>query len=101
MKKKWSLALLVALVALVATGANTPNAWAASGILTEPFWICADDQGRVTYARALHQGDPTDLEARTAAALSHKTMDITTKKGLAVPFCWEETVHIRNDEATP
>ena len=94
MKKKWPLALLA--IVLV------PNASAAGDkLITQSFWICADDQGRVTYARALHQGEPTDLEARTAAALGHKTMDITTRKGLAVPFCWEETVHIRNDEATP
>ena len=99
MKKKWPLALLA--VVLVATGAGASNTWAAAGLLTEPFWICADDQGRVTYARALHQGDPTDIEARTAAALGHKTMDITRRKGLAVPFCWEETVHIRNEDATP
>ncbi len=76
--------------------------WAGGDkLLTEPFWVCADDQGHVTYARALHTGDPSDLEARTAAALLHTAMAITMRKGLAVPFCQEETVHIRNDEPTP
>ena len=77
----------------------TAPTWAASDkVLTEPFWVCADEQGHVTFARALHSGEPSDLEVRTAAALLHTTMAITTKKGLAVPFCQEETVHIRNDE---
>lgn len=70
-------------------------------IITEDFWVCADEQGHVTYARAFHKGDPSDLEQRTASALLHTTMAVTTKKGLAVPFCQEETVHIRNDEPAP
>lgn len=102
MKKKW-MPLAWLAIALTAAGAGTAQVWAAAGgkVVTRPFWICTDDQGRVTYARALHRGDPTDLEARTAAALGHKTMDITKRNGLAVPFCWEETVHILNDDATP
>ena len=82
-------------ITLVATAATSDK------IVTQPFWVCADDQGHVTYARAFHPGDPTDLETRTAAALGHKTMHITTKKGLAVPFCWEEIVHIRDDDPAP